>query len=78
MAETTRSTWRKFGERVRERWDRITAKELDEVEGNLEELIALIRRRYRTARAEIESEIRSLRRRAASVRSPRTRRPSAR
>ncbi len=57
--EALLTNWKKIKELVRQRWKRITADDLDLIDGNTDELISILRKRYGYGKKQAEIEITS-------------------
>ncbi len=60
--------WPEIRDQVRARWSKLTAQDLDSVQGNPELLIGIIQEKYEESRQAIEIQLKSLVERRASVR----------
>lgn len=60
-------SWKEVKGKVKERWGRLTADDVDVIEGRREQLIGRIQQRYGRTRDEVEREVREWEREASRV-----------
>lgn len=59
MEPKLKGMWNEFKGRVKEQWGKLTNDDLDEVEGQRDQLVGKIQQRYGKAKDEAEREVRA-------------------
>jgi ElaB/YqjD/DUF883 family membrane-anchored ribosome-binding protein len=62
-----RGNWMQFRQGAEKRWEKLTDKDLDRLEGSLEEMVDTIQKRYKYNRHRAEKEVRRFARRYANT-----------
>jgi uncharacterized protein YjbJ (UPF0337 family) len=60
--------WTEMRGAVRERWGRLTDRDIDVIAGKRDQLVGILQQRYGTAKEEVEEQVNDFTRRIESVR----------
>jgi uncharacterized protein YjbJ (UPF0337 family) len=58
--DTVQGNWKQFKGKLKEKWGQLTDDELDEAEGQAEQIAGIVQQRYGMAKDEAEREVRAV------------------